>query len=250
MPKSLGFWVVRLLLDLGFMRTRRWWHAAILVASTGCAGTPQTDPPNIQDPELDSGQIEVEPPPRSFGAPPWVLVGSASAVTPPEALLHLTNLDSTDVPVAAQANADGSFRIEFGAELGDELRLQVRADGQRSEPLDFVLEAGGLVRSVPALDCWTTDPQFELELVGPSSAPIELVNHCDQPLVLTGVRLRTTSSPFSVSAAPSEVAAGRRASFTVSYAPTESSGSEEVLFIEVGAPAVDRRPITLMGAPQ
>jgi hypothetical protein len=240
------------------MRIRRWWHTAVLAVSFGCAGTPQTDPPNTRvtdppdapAPELDGEHLELEPTTRGPSGPARVLVGSAGAVSPPAATVHLTNLDSTDAPVEAEANADGSFRIEFGAELGAQLRLQVRADGQRSEPLDLVVDAGGLVPFVPELGCWTTDPEFELELVGPSSAPIELFNDCAQPLVVAGVALRTTSSPFLVSAAASELAPDSSAQVTVSYAPTESSVSEEVLLIEVGAPAVDRRSITLIGAPQ
>jgi hypothetical protein len=171
------------------------------------------------------------------------------AVGPPEATLYLVNLDTDTDPVEVTPEHDGSFTSIIAGEAGEEIRIQVRLDDQRSIPVDFwILEHGIIPAERPLAGCLTTSPAFELEASGPGRATIDIVNDCDEQVDLEGIRSRRAASGLIITSAPTGVAPGTRDQIEISFDMPWSTGSEEVVLIEIAAPRSDRRPITVFSA--
>ena len=225
--------------------------ALLVLLPLGCLGTPQPDPPNI-----DPGHV--------FGwgtlGPPTVLIqGEAGAVVPSDAVLRIWSLQQQDPPADVTPAPDGSFSVEVPGNVGEEFRLQSRLDGDRSVPVDVVVvgEGPGLVAPAPRplADCLRTSPALETTVPAGGRAVVRLRNDCAEPVVVSRVALRAPVSPFSVISpfvvptAPMDLPVGWVMPIVVEYSPAAGGPDEEILLIETTLPVVDRRPITLVGAP-
>lgn len=234
-------------------RWRRGWQAAVVASiaiGAGCIATPVPEPPNLEPPEIESFQVEVS---RQVGT---ILIAGAPGAVEPETVVWGVDLDTADPPATTTAVADGSFALTLTAAEGDELRLQYRCEAVRSDPVDaLVTGAGGLERSVVAADlaCVELAPALELdlgaaELGGEAAGSIEVRNDCGEAIRVSAARLRVETGPFElVTAPPLDVAAGGVADVEVRFGPTAAGLAEEVLLLEAGAAAVDRRAVTLFG---
>lgn len=214
----------------------------LTLALFGCAVSPQPTPPN-----LDPQRIMGTGGPEAVSQP--TVNGAAGAVDPAEGAVVLTNLDRDVAPVAEPVRADGSFVITVAGALTDELRLQVRSGDVRSEPLDVVSIDGEVYMEAerPLAGCFMVDPAYELDFgVVRSSArrSIELRNDCPDRVELAP-RFRMGSTAFSLEGMPSGVDPGERVEVIVVASAPVGAIDEETLLIEVSAPMVDRRPITL-----
>lgn len=211
------------------------------LALFGCAVSPQPTPPN-----LDPQRIMGTGGPEAVSQP--TVNGAAGAVDPAEGAVVLTNLDRDVAPVAEPVRADGSFVVTVAGAFTDELRLQVRSGGVRSEPLDVVSIDGEIyMEAERPLGCFTVDPPYELDFgVVRSSVrrTIELRNDCPDRVEIAP-RFRMGSTAFALEGMPAGVDAGERVEVTVIATAPASAIDEETLLIEVSAPMVDRRPITL-----
>jgi hypothetical protein len=220
----------------------------VVLVAVGCIGTPQPDPPNVV-PEVDPEHI--------FGTPtdgPTVLIeGDEGAVTPEGATLRIYSLQREDLPVDVTPDASGAFSVWVPGEPGEEFRLEARLEDLRSAPVDVVvledIEGPVVPAARPLADCLLTSPESYLEVPEDGRATVEVINGCGGPVTLSRIAVRVAASPFAVvsPAAPIDVPDGGRQPIVVEYAPGPGDRPEEVLLIDISAPAVDHRPITLVG---
>ena len=220
--------------------------ALLLLILSGCTGSPVPEPPNLSPPALD----RIRSMPGSSGGS--ILVGGAGAAEP-GTFLWVANLETADAPITTPVGADGSFMLFVSFTDGDELRLQVRdTDDDRSRPIDVTTPAiAEIVR--PLAGCLTIEPPLELDFGttstgAPLTEAIAIDNTCGDTVTIAMVRSRSGSTSFATTAAtPIDVADGASASIEVTFNPTTVSAHEEILFLEVGAPSTERRPITVIG---
>ncbi|HEY6561908.1 MAG TPA: hypothetical protein VI072_31785 [Polyangiaceae bacterium] len=228
----------------------RWGSLLAALGLAGCTVSPVPEPPGPQ-PKLGTsvsiggGCEGCAVSPLLSGGP-----GSTSDAT------HVwgVNLDRQDPPVTAPTNADGSFTLSVPGEPGQQVRLQARRDRQRSLPRDFVLFASGapmLQDRVPTA-CWSAPLEIDLGSA-PSGAvrarTLVLRALCLEPLQVDAVALRAPSAAFSVRAPalPQVIMRGEFLEVVVEFAPPGAQPYEEVLLIQIGGDAPDRRGITLFG---
>lgn len=225
-------------------------HAFTLLLCGACAGTPQTDPVNNRGalPSLDAGLIGRTEPGRAT-LTSVEIVGQPNSSQVPGAVVRVIDLDRTDPPVDTTVRPDGSFQLVVDAEEGDVLRFVLVDGSSRSMPLDLVVGLDGLEPWVAALECWRTDPEVTVELDA-NRISLAIINDCDQPISVARAGLRAAHPAFAVTTAPTEVPSGSEAQVTVDYTPTGAASEEEVLLLEIDAPAADRRAITLVGGPE
>jgi hypothetical protein len=240
---------------------RRTWPAGLAgLLTLTCLGSPQSDIPgastgtagaggegqvvNVPPPTFDPEQAIVTRTGSAGGSADWVLI-PADSVSPPGmgAELWVANLDSEDPPLLESPDADGDyfFTVDRYA-MENEFRFQMRTDSSRSDPVDLVLSADADVPLPPVRpleNCLETDPPFELEVEGEGT--IDIINGCAEEVTIESVTMRAPSD-FSITDAPTSVAAGSTASVTVQI---DGTSGEEVLLIQVSSPEGDRRPITL-----
>ena len=221
-----------------------------LAASTptpGCGFTPVPEPPNINPPDTtliegiaERGDLHV------------LLEGSAGAVEP-GLVLWAVNLDSTEPPVTAVSEEDGSFSLTVAGTVEDELRLQVRSDEARSEPVDVVVEETGELHRSARMECLRLAPPFDLDFEtlavdGRATLDVAISNDCTDEVIIDAARIRVEPSDYSVETAmPLSITAGGTAEIDVRLAPTAPGLIEELLLLGISAPEIERRPITLIG---
>jgi hypothetical protein len=220
---------------------------ALVLVLPACLGTPQPDPPNM-----------VVDPSHLFGygtdGPPTVLIqGEAGAVQPADVVLRIYSLDREEPAVDVTPAPDGSFSVEVPGEIGGEFRLQALLDGDRSLPVDVVVDGVDRVSPAPRplTDCLTVSPEWETTMGPGGEATIRLRNDCAEPVVLSRVAIRTPVSAFAV-VSPTTLEAlpvGAEQPIVVEYVYAVGVPDEELLLVEVSAPVRDRRPITLRGTP-
>jgi hypothetical protein len=221
---------------------------ALVVVLPACLGTPQPDPPNA---------VGVDPA-HLFGygtdGPPTVLIqGEAGAVYPADAVLRIWSLDREEPVVDVTPAPDGSFAVEVPGEIGGEFRLQALFDGDRSLPVDVVVDGIDRVSLAlrPLADCLTISPEWETTVGPGGEATIRLRNDCAGPVVLSRIAIRTPVAAFAV-VSPTTLDAlpvGAELPIVVEYVYSVGVPDEEILLIEISSPIFDRRPITLLGTP-
>jgi hypothetical protein len=227
---------------------RRRFHGALAAVGlwlSGCGVSPQPEPPGIDITRivLDQAGANV------------VLQGSPGAVTPGASVLTSLDLSSTAPASSISVAADGSFSVTSSGALDDEYRLQAFADELRSEPVDVTgvmgFVAGGHVAAAPRplVDCFLLDPALELgPLAAGASAKVTMTNRCAGDVTVGGVTVRIGSAwSVAAPAMPIVVPVQGTASFTATYAPHPGDALDDVVFVEISAPEVGRRPITLRG---
>ncbi|WP_234023691.1 hypothetical protein [Sorangium cellulosum] len=214
--------------------------ALLAVLLGGCVVSPQPSPPVIV---LD-GDLIASSPESMILRTTISVVGEAGAVDPPEGVIVATNLDTTDAPVVAEVNADGSFQVEVAATTAHVVRLQAKQEARRSEPVDVVL-AGASGTTPPELTCLAVEPDVWVSLDDGAAAEVVVRNTCAEEVAFDAPRLRRGSSPFTVSVtAPFVVPAGGAMVVTV-RADGDGEEREDVLFLEFTAPVIGRRALTL-----
>ncbi|MBW2455773.1 MAG: hypothetical protein JRI68_14750 [Deltaproteobacteria bacterium] len=222
--------------------------AVVAAVGAGCGISPKPQPP-ILGSGFDLGQVTTHET-GSFG--PKAIEGGPGAAGPPGAVVRAVNLELPDDPEDTIIADDGSFEVELTLFEGDEVRLQIIDDGFRSEPVDVVVgpDDTSPVLAVRALGhCLTLTPPAEIDVAVEQT--IELTNDCGEMVTLVEPTLRRATPDLTIGAAgtwPAQVDAGNSLSIPVQFqAPVGTL--EEIGFIEISAPASDRRPITVLPAP-
>jgi hypothetical protein len=211
--------------------------AAALGAS--CAVSPQPSPPSLSgvDVEIEEGKIGI--------TNELQVRGNAGSATPAEGVVQITNLDATGPVAVAPVAADGSFDAIVPGVRGDTLRLQHLIGRQRSEPLDVVLFVEGTGFAGNGLDCLVSDapPAFELDLGATRAVTID--NRCTESVSLAAPRLRRGAAGFAVDVTTTiDLAPGESRVLRLSR-PATAAENEDVLLLDVTAPAPLRRAFTL-----
>ncbi|AKF04477.1 hypothetical protein [Sandaracinus amylolyticus] len=209
---------------------------ALVITSASCVGTPQPNPP-----ALDVSRIGTMRSTRLFGV---------AGALDPDAQLWITPLDTTGDPQIVQPAPDGSFAAP--ALDGERHRLQPKLEADvealRGPPVDVLLVDGVMLLG-PAIGCWhvPADARAPDARIGEASElVIAIENDCDAPLVVTAATPRRAGD-VSVIEAPGEIAPGTSGSLRVAIAPSAEGEREEVVALDVSAPATERRWITVHG---
>lgn len=163
-----------------------------LLIST-CVGNPVPLPPNVEPIDLGSVYYD-DPTDPSLGG----VRGRADSVEP-GVEVWAWNLESSDEPVVALAEPDGSFAIDIQFFPGDELRFQVRSEVGRSTPVDGV--ATDLTFSQRLRPSCVEGP-LELDLAGVAEGTISVVHRCPQIVDVVDVRWRREHPNLSLEAPP------------------------------------------------
>jgi hypothetical protein len=152
--------------------------ALIALLAGSCVGSSVPQPPNLDPvrPGLVSEQDE-----EAGG------LEGAPGAAPPNAEVWGWDLDAAHPPSVVLSDARGAFMLTVPSVVAEELRLQVRRDGERSLPVDIVPRFGG---SAPVERPACFQVPLELELDAGGSAVLELRNECGVEANLTAVRLR------------------------------------------------------------
>jgi len=202
----------------------------------GCEGSPQPDPPNF-----DVSQVRIVPKTSSS----YPLFGLAGTISPPEGDVWLWDLDEASAPTVAPVQGDGSFGPIQIRPATTELRIQLRSGEMRSSPLDVVVVGDRLGLASRALsDCLS----IPLEVaIGGTHADIVVDNRCADMITIDALTLRQGVAALRVSgpAAPFSVAANSSQSVGVELDPGVPPPHEDILFVHVSAPVVDRHPVTV-----
>lgn len=216
--------------------------ALLPIVVTACGISPKPEPPDSV-PVVNLGQVTAQEP---SDGDPTAIEGAPGAADPPGALIRATNLDSQDNPVDAVVADDGSFAIDMMLMAGDEIRLQVIDDTQRSEPADFVVGPGQsppLPAPRPLADCFTLSPSTVARL--DRFDAVVAFNGCDEALTVE-VATRRSAPGLSFGGGmtwPMNLAPG--ASVSIPILAPDDAVFEEVVFVRATAPETDRRPVTL-----
>jgi len=217
---------------------------ALVALGSGCLVSPQPSPPF--EPDLAGERIglteavELAGDLIGFGAPP-------GTVTPGGGDVIVTNLDDSLTPSVAHVAADGSFAIAVPGHPGQRFRFQARNDGQRSEPYDLMVDANAIVATdlAAASPCLSIDPAgwVDFDVVGVGHSLV-ITNGCGAPVTIDPPRLRrgragfTFSPTNAISLQDGEVA-------TITIIAKSAAETEDVLYLEVTAPAPELRAVTL-----
>ncbi|RLB65410.1 MAG: hypothetical protein DRI90_02110 [Deltaproteobacteria bacterium] len=233
------------------LTNQRWLVALTLVLAAACAGcgiSPKPQPP-IPGSGFDFGQV-ITHETGTFG--PKAIEGGPGAASPAGAVVRAVNLELPEDPVDGIIADDGSFEVELTLLEGNEVRLQIIDGDDRSEPIDVVV---GPDDTSPTLawraldDCLSLTPPLEID--SSVAQTIELHNGCGEVVTLIEPYLRRPVTGLTVGTGgtwPTQVDGDSAISVPVQFqAPTGTL--EEVVFIEVTAPAADRRPITVLPTP-
>jgi hypothetical protein len=177
--------------------------------------------------------LELHPTPPSLGE--FVLVFGDVGAAPGHVTVIGVDLDREEPALAGTTARDGSFLLELPGREGDVLRLHTEEDGRRSEPIDVLAALGPPTRVEPLAPCLRLPLALELPAV------LELVNDCDEDAVIDAVRLRAPSAIVLEDASPFVVPPGETARIALSA----SSAADEVVLIELSAPAAERRAVSV-----
>jgi hypothetical protein len=216
---------------------RRFAYIAVLLV--GCSVSPIPDPPNLQPPDLSRIMVET-------GTSVPGLLGEPGAVEP-GADLWVVNLDTMEPPVTIVTDPDGGFDSGgIPAFVGQELRLQARMGALRSDPVDFLVGGGEIVR--PTASCLVLEPTLELALEAEMTTSIQIANDCGSPARIDAIRLRAPSAAIAIeTASPLDIADGGSATIDIFFRPDASGLLEEIVILDVTLPEIDRRVVTAFG---
>lgn len=214
--------------------------AAAVLASSGCAVSPQPSPPG--------GSLEVAlispglTPEAAFDG--VVFRGAPGAVSPAGGVVLITNLDTSDAPSVAPVNDDGSFEIAVPGSLSDVFRLQLKDGQRRSEPVDLRVDGASFAIALPTLDdCLFIDPAAWVALDGAGDArSLVLENSCAEPVSFLAPRLRRGLAGFGTTPTASFVLEPGASTTLTVRANGPASEAEDVLLLEAD---LTTRAITL-----
>lgn len=221
---------------------------ASALALQACQGniSPQPEPPIRGAFDIDFGQVEATV--DSYTNHPAGLRGGPGSAKPPGATLRAVNLEDVQDPVETVIQQDGSFEVLFSVAIGDEVRVQILANEQRSEPFDVrvVDDEAPPTRVVHPLACLTISPALELDLVS-GAGVLRVENDCAEAVLLDEPALRRPVQGVRAAVMdwPATVAAGGSLSVPLEVDGTAPPELEEIVFLRVLAPENDRRAITL-----
>jgi hypothetical protein len=182
------------------------------------------------------------------------LSGEPGASTDAE-LVWGVNLDRLEPPVTVPTSPDGSFQLPLRAEFGDQVRLQARRGAYRSVPRDFLLSPGApqmRVEARPKPPCAIAPLEIDFGSVPVGDArsrAMRLRAVCAEAVELDAVRPRTASTAFTVStpALPQTIGNGEFLDVIIDFVPSSAGPHEDVLLVEFGGTAPDRRAVTVLG---
>ena len=232
-----------------------------LCFGSGCgpgAATPMPEPPSLVD------LSRVGPP--TVGAEAQGTNGEAHEIdgapgaVPGNAVVRITNLDSTDTAYSTTALSDGRFTIQVPVVFGNELRLEWLLGGERSAPVDALFSKDQHTPPLPfrlqpsaRFDCVSLKPGFELDFgtAGTGALFVEIANQCSSDLSIDSQTLRRMLPDFSTQTAlPLTIAVGTSANLDVGYSRIDAAGAEDTLFFNLtqGGTTI-RYPVTLSADP-
>lgn len=217
--------------------------AVLAAAAASCVVSPQPSPPDVI---LDDDRIGLTPGVEGFAS----VIGFAAApgtVKPAQGIVVVTNLDADDAPSVAKVQPDGSFVIAVPGVSGQTFRFQAKNGDARSQPVDIAIDSSGTKATDLSVtpSCLVLDPASWIALDGVADArSIVIQNQCTTAVAIAAPRLRRGLGGFSFSpTTPITVPAGGVATLTVHAG--NGVETEDVLLLDVTAPAPTRRAITL-----
>ncbi len=217
-----------------------------LLGLASCSISPVPSPPADQ-PDLDADGLGLLGP-ESIDMDGFVSFDAApGTVDPAEGTVVVTNLSTTDAPSVVAVREDGSFSIGLAALPTHVVRFQVVAE-TRSEPVDLQIDASLTEATLvePILACLVLEPSAWVGLETDEDAYTVLVrNDCEEAVSLGAPLLRRGQAGFSFTpTGATTLEAG-----DVGFLTVRSNGGapelEDVLFVDVLAPASERRAITV-----
>lgn len=217
---------------------RRAVHLALSLLVTGCVVTDTGNPP-LAPP--DTGAMRS----MFLGAGQLTIIGDPGAIVDPGGVVRFTDLTTDSDPVDAEVQPDGSFSVVLFAEADAVLRVQHVAGPDRSVPVDLL--ASTLEAASISLPCLVLEPALEVR-VGAVEEPVErsvaIRSECDAPVGLRA-RTRRAAPPLSVTPAldDTELAPGAETTLRLRLAP--SGEAEAVVLLEISAPEMVNRAITV-----
>lgn len=225
--------------------------AASIGLACGPGGASPIPQPPIMAVPIDA-VTTVPPKVGPGGRPELPAISVQAGALPINAQLSVTNLDNTEPPTIASAEADGSFVLPLDFNPGDELRLEVLRGDERSLPTDLFVNDLFELAAPLRLDCVEVDPQLSAQLSSDQPAgSLAISNHCAVDLLLDNGRLRSGLPDFSLQTSlPLTVPAGETGTLEVSLSPQSTAPVADVLFVDVTADGdAVRYPITLWSRP-
>jgi hypothetical protein len=220
-----------------------------LSTASGCTSTETGNPPLAPGIDLEDVDIvALSPPPPDGGIPAPVTVflsGGPGTLGAETERLWLVPLDRLDPAVAVTPTADGSFVATLALDLGDALRFQIDEGTRRRTPVDGRFEgpgAGLTPVTHPQAECLLV-PLDVIADVADSTARIRIANTCGDDVQVSSVRARLGMA--TVDGGAFDLATGETRDLEVTLPP----GAEDVVLIEIAAPAVDRRAVTVRRPP-
>ncbi len=224
---------------------------AAVWALPGCSQvvSPKPEPPANEptvNPEGLIGHLSTN------GPDPVGISGDPGAVKPAGATVRVYNLDTADLPVQTTVASDGSFFAQIALNPGNELRVELVADGVRSKPLDLTIATADKTQPVvsvrPLADCLILEPALELDAA--RTGAIHVHNGCSVDVQIVAPTVRLPINGVSIGASgswPAQLAPSTDLDVTVVFRPSDGT-TEEIVFVEASGPQHDRRPITVFGA--
>ena len=221
---------------LRYVRSMTRSLALSCVLLAGCIATPVPEPPNLDLISFEGGTGGIP-----IVAGPGTVAGEVG--------VWIVNVDGTSAPSITRSAADGSFSAFIDGMPGDELRLQVRTEDARSNPVD--VRPPATTATVHPLDACLTVP-LELDLgeapTGTETrADLSVRNECSDPVRVALTDFRVDGGPFDVTfGAPLDIAPGAEAAVSFGVRPTAIGPVEAIARVSIDAPSAERRVVTLL----
>jgi hypothetical protein len=235
------------------------WKQILFVVFTfclgmGCGFTPVPEPPTVDplDP-LDLSKVLVFDSSMLPIPEEGISIEGAAGSAVPGSIVVIVDLDTTLPAWQEQVGDDGSFFVETTANIGDELRIQLRDGDRRSVPLDAFLRGDFEVFLEPVEREACLDVPLELifdetAIDASINRVLTLRNDCSDDVIVESGGTRRPSPNFDlVTSLPITIPSGGSVEIDVSFSPQAQEELEAILLLQVTAPFVERRPVTLMG---
>lgn len=220
-----------------------------IALTSGCVFTPVPQPPPMDVLNLDEVVMTVDlddgPPKVRFVGGPDASIGGYE--------LWIVDLDGVDLPIVTPIEEDGSFDVWVLADERHEMRLQVRFEDQRFEPMDVVVRHGQSPERVVRADCISVSPAFEVgfgevDVGGEAPSSVLIENTCGGDLVVDTVSPRVALPPIVVDTTlPITIGNGLSERIELRLEPTETGLLEEILFLDISGAESLRWPLTWFG---
>jgi hypothetical protein len=218
-----------------------WFFASAGLAGCGSTSTETGNPP--LSPGVDLGMLSATmlSPPGDGGPAPMpmvVITGSPGALGADTIYLSIVLLDRTDPAIMAVPAADGSFATSLPLGFGQSIRLQVIEETRRRPPLDGRYDGMRLLPVThPNADCFFVPAEAETDATS-RQASIRVANTCPDTVEVGGVTARAGGA--TVDGGPFSLRPGETRDIEVAL-----TAPEEIVFVEIVAPAPDRRAVTV-----